>query len=59
VTVNAAKALGKTDRGQLEVGLRADFGLYQISQPAELCYQFGVPLLQQLVIGGRIQSLGA
>jgi len=59
VTVNAAKALGKTDRGQLEVGLRADFGLYQISQPAELCYQLGVPLLQQLVIGGRIQSLGA
>jgi imidazolonepropionase len=59
VTVHAAKALGKSDRGQLKVGLRADFGLYQISQPAELCYQLGVSLLQQLVIGGRVQHINS
>ncbi len=59
VTIHAAKALGKTDRGQLKVGFRADFGLYQVNQPAELCYQVGVPLLRQLVIGGRLQALAA
>jgi len=53
VTVHAAKALGKTDRGVLAAGYRADFGLYAISQPAELCYQLGVSCLKQLVIGGR------
>ncbi len=59
VTIHAAKALGKTDRGQLKVGFRADFGLYQVNQPAELCYQVGVSLLRQLVIGGRLQALAA
>ena len=53
VTVHAAKALGKTDRGVLAAGYRADFGLYAINQPAELCYQFGVSCLKQLVIAGR------
>lgn len=53
VTVHAAAALGKTDRGVLAAGYRADFGLYAISQPAELCYQLGVSCLKQLVIGGR------
>lgn len=53
VTRHAATALGLTDRGRLQVGMRADFGCYAISQPAELCYQFGVKPLQQLVIGGQ------
>ncbi len=53
VTVHAVAALGKTDRGVLAAGYRADFGLYAISQPAELCYQLGVSCLKQLVIGGR------
>lgn len=53
VTVHAAKALGKTDRGSLQAGHRADFGLYAISQPAELCYQFGVSQLKQLIINGK------
>lgn len=52
-TVHAAKALGKTDRGSLQAGNRADFGLYSISQPAELCYQFGVSQLKQLIINGK------
>ncbi|CAM3782566.1 imidazolonepropionase [Rheinheimera salexigens] len=52
VTRHAAKALGFADRGVLAAGMRADFGCYDISQPAELCYQFGVSTLQQLVIAG-------
>ena len=59
VTVNAAKALGKNDRGLLQVGLRADFGLYQISQPAELCYQLGVTTLRQLIIGGEVMQINS
>jgi imidazolonepropionase len=54
VTCHAARALGLSDRGQIAVGMRADFALYQISRPAELCYQLAVDPLQQLVIGGRI-----
>lgn len=53
VTRHAATALGLADRGVLAVGMRADFGCYAISQPAELCYQFGVKPLRQLVIGGK------
>ncbi len=57
VTRHAARALGLTDRGTLEVGQRADFGCYAISQPAELCYQFGTKPLRQLVIGGTVCRL--
>ncbi|WP_152658983.1 imidazolonepropionase [Arsukibacterium sp. MJ3] len=53
VTRHGATALGLTDRGMLALGLRADFGCYQISQPAELCYQFGVNSLKQLIINGK------
>lgn len=53
VTCHAAKALGLQDRGTIAVGQRADFVLHAVSQPAELCYQFGVSTLQQLVIGGQ------
>lgn len=57
VTINAAKALGKTDRGVLAAGKKADFALYAIGQPAELCYQFGVSQLKQLIINGKLISL--
>ncbi|WP_439647507.1 imidazolonepropionase [Alishewanella maricola] len=57
VTRHAAKALGLTDRGSLAVGMRADFACYAISQPAELCYQFGVSALKQVVIGGTLCRL--
>jgi imidazolonepropionase len=53
VTRHAAQALGLNDRGRLAPGLRADFALYAISQPAELCYQFGVSQLKQLIINGK------
>lgn len=53
VTRHAARALGMDDRGYLQVGQRADFAHYAISQPAELCYQFGVSNLKQLIINGN------
>jgi len=58
VTRHAAQALGLADRGVLRTGLQADFALYQVSQPAELCYQFGVSQLRQLVIGGKVVNPG-
>jgi imidazolonepropionase len=53
VTRHAARALGLADRGYLAVGQKADFACYAISQPAELCYQFGVNTLKQLIINGK------
>lgn len=54
VTCNAAKALGlaKT-KGKLAVGYDADMALWNISQPAELCYQFGVNPLSALIQNGK------
>lgn len=57
VTAHAAKALGYQDRGVLAVGKRADFGVYQIPRPAELCYQLGVSTLRELVIAGKSQAI--
>jgi imidazolonepropionase len=59
VTRHAATALGLSDRGMLKTGLRADLALFQISQPAELCYQFGVNPLKQLVVGGQTVPLAS
>ncbi|WP_027670287.1 imidazolonepropionase [Rheinheimera baltica] len=53
VTRHAAKALGLTDRGTLATGQKADFACYDVMQPAELCYQFGVNSLKQLIINGK------
>lgn len=54
VTCNAAKALGlaKT-KGQLRLGFDADIAVWNISQPAELCYQFGVNPLSALIQKGK------
>ncbi|OUR60184.1 imidazolonepropionase [Colwellia sp. 39_35_sub15_T18] len=54
VTCNAAKALGLSKtKGQLSVGFDADIALWNISQPAELCYQFGVNPLSALIQNGQ------
>ena len=54
VTCNAAKALGlSANKGQLSVGFDADIAVWDISQPAELCYQFGVNPLSGLIQNGQ------
>jgi imidazolonepropionase len=41
VTRHAARALGFTDRGVLAAGLQADFVLWDVTKPAQLCYAVG------------------
>lgn len=41
ITVNAARALGLSDRGRLAVGLRADLALWNAEHPREIAYRFG------------------
>lgn len=55
VTVNAAQAIGqKGRRGQIEVGMEADFAIWNIQHPADLSYQVGVPRLSQRIVNGVI-----
>ncbi|PCI32068.1 MAG: imidazolonepropionase [Alphaproteobacteria bacterium] len=58
VTRCAAQALGLQDRGQLVVGLKADFALWDISHPAELAYQVGGTLCTSVVKDGRVILTG-
>ncbi len=53
-TVNAARALGLDDRGTLEAGRRADFVVWDIEHPAELCYWIGGALARRAYAGGKI-----
>lgn len=53
VTEHAARALGLSDRGTLAVGQRADLAVWNVSEPAELCYWIGGALLRESWIGGR------
>jgi imidazolonepropionase len=52
VTRNAARALGLSDRGVLAAGLRADFVLWDVRQPAALSYLLGANPLINTVFGG-------
>jgi imidazolonepropionase len=52
-TVNAACALGLADRGVLETGKRADFVVWNVERPADLCYWIGGPLARCVVAAGR------
>jgi imidazolonepropionase len=57
VTRHAARALGlQADMGTLEVGKRADFALYRIDRPAELCYNLGANPCVGVVRGGAARS---
>ncbi|MEP7098507.1 MAG: imidazolonepropionase [Dokdonella sp.] len=51
-TVNAARALGLADRGTLDVGQRADFVIWNIERPADLCYWIGGGLARNVCVGG-------
>jgi len=52
-TIHAARALGLADRGTLEAGKRADFVIWDIEHPAELCYWIGGALAQRICVGGH------
>ena len=52
-TVNAARALGLSDRGRLAQGQRADLVVWNAREPAELGYWIGGSLLQRAFAGGR------
>ncbi len=52
VTRHAATALGLADRGVLAAGQRADFVLWDVQHPAQLCYALGAnPRLQTVFKG--------
>ena len=53
LTVNAARALGLKDRGQLVAGQRADFCVWGVDHPRELSYWLGGRPLLNRVFGGK------
>jgi imidazolonepropionase len=56
VTVNAARALGLTDRGTLAAGQRADFVAWDAEHPREMAYRFGHNPCRRVVCGGVQRS---
>jgi imidazolonepropionase len=52
MTRNAAKALA-LDAGTLEVGKSADLAIWNVSDPAELCYWIGADLLHARILQGH------
>ncbi|MFN2437244.1 MAG: amidohydrolase family protein, partial [Desulfotignum sp.] len=53
-TFYGAAALGRTERkGSLTPGRDADFVIWNVDTPADLCYLSGITPLTQVVIGGR------
>lgn len=57
VTVNAAKALGLDDRGQLAAGQRADFCVWDVTHPNELAYWFGRNPCQRVIVAAKERAL--
>ena len=53
VTVNAARALGLPDCGEIAAGKRADLAVWDVTQPAELAYRIGFNPLAERIIGGE------
>lgn len=53
-TVNAARALGLSDRGRLVAGQRADFVVWDVDHPAALSYWIGGALAKLVFAGGSI-----
>jgi imidazolonepropionase len=56
VTVQAARALGLADRGQLAAGQRADFCVWDVEHPRELAYWFGRNPCRRVFVGARERS---
>jgi imidazolonepropionase len=56
VTVNAARALGMDDCGQVASGKRADLCIWEARHPAELSYRIGATPLHARMFGGRFDA---
>ena len=57
-TIHAAKALGLADKGKIEIGCDADLALWDITRPADLCYQIGLnPIVGTMRQGQWRQTL--
>lgn len=54
VTLNAARALGLSDRGKISAGMRADLCIWNISHPAELAYRIGFNPLHKRIFKGKL-----
>jgi imidazolonepropionase len=55
-TCHAAAALGLSDEtGSLEIGKAADFALWDVERPAQLCATLGFNTCRQVVFGGEIR----
>tara|TARA_R110002096_G_scaffold12990_3_gene46196 strand:- start:8378 stop:9571 length:1194 start_codon:yes stop_codon:yes gene_type:complete len=54
VTLNAAHALGLSDRGKISAGMRADLCIWNISHPAELAYRIGFNPLHKRIFKGKL-----
>ncbi len=54
VTLNAARALGLHDCGQIAPGMRADLAIWNVTHPAELSYRIGFNSLHTRIIGGAV-----
>lgn len=52
-TRNAARALGLDDCGTIAHGLRADFAVWDVEEPAELSYRIGFNPLHARAMGGQ------
>ncbi len=54
VTVNAAKALGLDDRGQIMPGMKADLALWDVERPGDLCYPLGYNPIAAVFKDGKV-----
>ncbi|TBR38903.1 MULTISPECIES: imidazolonepropionase [Dyella] len=57
ITTHAARALGLDDRGTLALGQRADLAVWNVQQPAELCYWIAGDLLRAVYVEGKAHPL--
>jgi imidazolonepropionase len=56
ITVNAARALGLSDRGRLAPGLRTDLAIWDAEHPRDMVYRFGHNPCTGSVHGGQARS---
>jgi imidazolonepropionase len=54
VTINAARALGFSDRGQITPGMKADLALWEAERPGDLAYPLGLNPLRAVIRNGEL-----